>query len=65
MRFFQRLRTLTFDQTQQLCDVNLETEAAFIAAVGERENERIIGSSCYFLNLSTNVAEAGFMVSVL
>lgn len=63
MRFFQRLRTLTFNQTQQLCNVNLETEAAFIAAVGERESEKIIGSSCYFLNLSTNIAEAGFMVA--
>lgn len=62
-RFFSRLKTLSFMQTQQLCNVNFEDEAAFIAAFGERENEEIAGSSCYFLNPSTNIAEVGYMVA--
>jgi len=62
-RFFQRLKTLTCSQTQQLCNVNFDTEVAFIAVAGERENEKIVGSACYFLDPSTNIAEVGFMVS--
>ncbi|SPF48697.1 Acetyl-CoA hydrolase/transferase [Syntrophobacter sp. SbD1] len=61
-RFFQRLKTLTFNQAQQLCNVNFEHEAAFIAVEGDRENEKIIGSGCYFLDPSTNIAEVGYMV---
>ena len=62
-RFFQRLKTLSFNLAQQLCNVNFETEVAFIAVVGERENEHIIGSSGYFLNPATNLAEVGFMIA--
>jgi len=62
-RFFSRLKTLAFNEAQRLCDVNFEDEVAFIAVTGERENEKIIGSSCYFLNPSTNIAEVGYMVA--
>lgn len=61
-RFFQRLSSLSFNQAQQLCNVDFEHEAAFVAVFGERENEKIVGSSCYFLDLSTNIAEVGYMV---
>ena len=61
-RFFQRLSSLTFSQAQQLCNVDFENDAAFVAVFGDRENERIIGSSCYFLDQSTNIAEVGYMV---
>jgi acyl-CoA hydrolase/GNAT superfamily N-acetyltransferase len=62
-RFFKRIKTLTSNLAQQLCNVNFETEAAFIAVIGDRENEQIVGSSCYFLNPATNIAEVAFMVA--
>ena len=62
-RFFSRLKTLTFQQSQQLCNVNFVTEAAFMAVVGDRENEKVVGSSCYFLDPSTNIAEVGYMIA--
>ncbi len=61
-RFFQRLSALSFKDAQQLCNVDFEHEAAFVAVVGDRENEKIVGSSCYFLDPSTNLAEVGYMV---
>jgi acyl-CoA hydrolase/GNAT superfamily N-acetyltransferase len=62
-RFFRRLKTLSFNQCQDLCNVSFENEAAFIAVVGERENERAVGSGCYFLDPSTNIAEVGYMIA--
>lgn len=62
-RFFQRLKNLTFNQSKQFCDVSFENEAAFIAVAGDRENEKAVGSSCYFLDPSTNAAEIGFMIA--
>jgi RimJ/RimL family protein N-acetyltransferase len=35
---------------------------AFAAAVGERASERIVGSSCYFLDLATGLADVAYMV---
>lgn len=61
-RFFRRLRTLSETELQSLCNVNHETDVAFLAVQGPRENERVIGSGCYFLNPTTNLAEIAFMV---
>ena len=61
-RFFRRLRSLSYEDAQRLCNVNHNSEVAFIATVGPRENEKIVGSSCYFLNPTTNLAESAFMV---
>src|SRR4051794_35024304 len=46
-----------------LCNVNHETEVAFVAVTGPRESEVVAGSGCYFLNPTTNLAEVGFMVA--
>jgi GNAT superfamily N-acetyltransferase len=43
--------------------VNHETEVAFLAVTGPLENEQVVGSACYFLNPTTNLAEVAFMVS--
>jgi RimJ/RimL family protein N-acetyltransferase len=43
--------------------VNHETEVAFLAVTGPRENEEVVGSACYFLNPTTNLAEVAFMVA--
>jgi RimJ/RimL family protein N-acetyltransferase len=62
-RFFRRVRALTYRELQTLCNVNHETEVAFLAVTGARENEEIVGSACYWLNPTTNLAEVAFMVS--
>lgn len=61
-RFFQRLDGLSFVAAQRLCNVNFDTGAAFMATVGTRENEEIVGSACYFVNASTNIAEVAYMI---
>ena len=62
-RFFRRVRSLSYPELQTLCNVNHETEVAFLAVTGPRENEEIVGSACYFLNPTTNLAEVAFMVA--
>ena len=47
-RFFRRVRSLSFKELQTLCNVNHETEVAFVAVTGPRENEVVVGSGCYF-----------------
>src|SRR5262245_46987215 len=62
-RFFRRVRSLSYGELQTLCNVNHETEVAFLGVTGPRENEEIVGSACYFLSPTTNLAEVAFMVS--
>ena len=61
-RFFHRLQSLSNREVQRLCNLNYETEVAFVAVEGPRENEKVIAQSCYFINPSTNLAETAFMV---
>ncbi len=61
-RFFSYLKALSVDKAEHLCNVDYETEMAFVASMGERENEKIVGSSCYFLNPTTNLAEVAYMI---
>lgn len=62
-RFFRRVRSLTYQDLQTLCNVNHETQVAFLAVTGPRESEVVIGSGCYFLNPTTNLAEVAYMVA--
>ncbi|MFO1414036.1 MAG: GNAT family N-acetyltransferase [Burkholderiales bacterium] len=62
-RFFGRVRELSAQDVQRLCNVNFENEVAFVAATGPRESPEIVGQSCYFVDPSTNLAETAFMVS--
>jgi RimJ/RimL family protein N-acetyltransferase len=50
-------------ELQTLCNVNHESEVAFLAVTGPRENEEVVGSGCYFLSPTTNLAEVAFMVA--
>ncbi len=61
-RFFSYLKSLSVTNAQQLCSVNYRDEMAFLAVVGEDEEERVIGSSCYFVDPSTNMAEVAYMI---
>ncbi|MGH6896813.1 MAG: GNAT family N-acetyltransferase [Geminicoccaceae bacterium] len=62
-RFFRRVRALSSAELQMLCNVNHETEVAFLGVTGPRENEEVVGSACYFLSPTTNLAEVAFMVA--
>jgi RimJ/RimL family protein N-acetyltransferase len=62
-RFFRRIRSLSYAELQNLCNVNHETEVAFLGVTGPRENEEVVGSACYFLSPTTNLAETAFMVA--
>jgi acyl-CoA hydrolase/GNAT superfamily N-acetyltransferase len=61
-RFFQHLKFLPTSMAEHLCNVDYETEMACVAVTGDRENERMIGSACYFVNLTSNLAEAAYMI---
>jgi len=61
-RFFHRVQSLSNREIERLCNMNYETEVAFVAVEGPRENERVVAQSCYFVNPSTNLAETAFMV---
>jgi acyl-CoA hydrolase/GNAT superfamily N-acetyltransferase len=62
-RFFRRISSLSYAELQNLCNVNHETDVAFLAVTGPRENEVVVGSACYFLSPTTNLAETAFMVA--
>jgi acyl-CoA hydrolase/GNAT superfamily N-acetyltransferase len=61
-RFFASLRSLPVSQAEHLCNVDYETEMAFVAVVGGAERETVVGSSCYHVNPTTNLAEIAFMI---
>lgn len=61
-RFFRRMRSLSDADLQSLCNVDHEGDVAYVATIGPREQETVIGSGCYFLNQVTELAEVAFMV---
>ncbi|MFO1316506.1 MAG: GNAT family N-acetyltransferase [Burkholderiales bacterium] len=62
-RFFRKVRELSGQDVQRLCNVDFENEVAFVAVTGSRENPEIVAQSCYFIDASTNLGETAFMVS--
>src|SRR5262249_42725477 len=62
-RFFRHVRSLSYRELQTLGNVNHETDVAFLGVTGPRENEEVVGSACYFLSPTTNLAEVAFMVA--
>lgn len=61
-RFFRKVKGLSHRDAQRLCNLNLETEVAFVAVVGTRENPQVVGHACYFVDAATRIAETAFMV---
>ena len=61
-RFFVQLKSLTEARARHLCNVDYENEMAFVAVTGQRESERVIGSSCYFVDQSDNLGEVAYMI---
>ena len=62
-RFFRKVRELSGQDVQRLCNVDFENEVAFVATTGARENPQIVAQACYFVDASTNLGETAFMVS--
>src|SRR5262249_17408836 len=62
MRFFRYLSALSYEEAQRLCNVDFEKDVAFVAVIGRRDNEEIVGTGAYFLNPSTNLAEVAYMI---
>lgn len=61
-RFFRKLRGLSNQDVQRLCNLNHETEVAFVAVVGGREDPQVVAHTCYFVDPSTQLAETAFMI---
>jgi len=61
-RFFRHVRGLSEAEVQPLCNVNYESEVAFVATAGSREESYFVGQSCYFVNPTSNLADTAFMV---
>ncbi len=61
-RFLRHLRSLTDEMAQHLCSIGYAQEMAFAAVVGESESERMVGTSGYFLDPQTGLADVAYMV---
>jgi acyl-CoA hydrolase/GNAT superfamily N-acetyltransferase len=61
-RFFTNLKSLTSERAQHLCSVDYEKEMAFAAVVGDWEEETIVGSGCFYVDPSTNLADVAYMI---
>ncbi|MDP1899829.1 MAG: GNAT family N-acetyltransferase [Rubrivivax sp.] len=61
-RFFRRLRGLSNDDVQRLCNLDFENEVARVAVSGTREQPLIVGHAMYVIDPSTNLAETAFIV---
>jgi RimJ/RimL family protein N-acetyltransferase len=61
-RFFRPLKQFSMSEAQYFCNVDYKKEMAFIAAVGDHNQEQIIGSSFYVVDPATNMAEVAYMI---
>jgi N-acetylglutamate synthase-like GNAT family acetyltransferase len=62
-RFFRRLRALSYAEAQAMCSINYETEVAFVATTGSREQERVVAIAAYYLDASVNLAETAYTIA--
>jgi acyl-CoA hydrolase/RimJ/RimL family protein N-acetyltransferase len=63
LRFFRKLSALSYEDAQRLCNVDFRQDVAFVAVVGPRDNEEVIGTGAYFLNPTNNLAEVAYMIA--
>lgn len=61
-RFFTNLKSLSVSKAEYLCNMDYETEMAFVAIKGDREDNFVVGTGCYYLNPATNLAEVAYMI---
>lgn len=61
-RFFTNLKSFSTSKAQHLCSVSYEEEMAFVAVTGDWEDETVVGSACYYVDQSTNLADVAYMI---
>ncbi len=61
-RFFRRVLALSHKDVERLCNFSYENEVGFVAVIGPRELEVIVGQACYFVSPTTNMAETAFLI---
>lgn len=61
-RFFRRLSSLTLAHAEHLASVGYDEEMSFAAVSGDRETGRIVGTSSYFRDADTGLADVAYMV---
>jgi acyl-CoA hydrolase/GNAT superfamily N-acetyltransferase len=61
-RFFTRLKSFTTSAAEHLCNVDYDQEMAFVALQADSEDDDIVGSSCYYVNPTSNLAEVAYMI---
>jgi RimJ/RimL family protein N-acetyltransferase len=61
-RFFRKLRSLTLEMAEHLCSVGYDHEMAFVASVGQDEDETVVATASYYVDASTGLADVGYMV---
>ena len=61
-RFFRKLRGLTNQDVQRLCNLDYDNEVALVAVTGTREQPVVCGHAMYVVDPSTNLAETAFIV---
>lgn len=62
LRFFRYLRSLSVEEAVRLCTGSQGLDVVFVAVVGERESERLVASACLFGEVTTQLAEVGYLV---
>lgn len=61
-RFFQQRTSFSQRDAERYCNLNQESDVAYLAVAGERDNEQVVGSCCYFLNHTSNLADVSYMI---
>jgi acyl-CoA hydrolase/GNAT superfamily N-acetyltransferase len=61
-RFFTNLGSLSVAKAQHLCSVSYDEEMALVAVNGDPETGRVVGSGCYYVDPSTNLADVAYMI---
>lgn len=62
-RFFRRFNNLSDEEALRLCNTDQDNVVAFLVVWKEDDKEELIGSACYFVNPSSNLADVAYMVA--
>ncbi len=61
-RFFTNLSSLPVAKAQHLCSVSFDEEMALVAVDGDPDAGRVVGSGCYYVDPSSNLADVAYMI---
>ena len=61
-RFFTGMKSLPVSKAEYLCNVDYSNQMAFVVTYGNRECEKIVGSSLYVVDQEADMADVAYMV---